>query len=180
MKKWSKIASMALVALIAINIAATAYYFVQIRQIRQAKPRASLAESRKFPMFSGIDLKGSKWKAGDAPCRVIRITDDHCAFCKKDKPSYEKIIAAARNASCEIIEMAPNAGAMAYDPRPGIVQLKFVDSDIGSVLYPFVTPQTIILDRDWTVKMTRRAIFDEKSLAAGLAILGSWSTTAAR
>jgi hypothetical protein len=64
---------------------------------------------------------------------------------------------------------------MAYDPRPGVVQLKYVDADIGSALFPFVTPQTIILDADWSVRMTRRGVFDESSLASSIALLGTFS-----
>ena len=125
------------------------------------------------PAFSGVDVGGAKWESKGAPCRVIRITDDHCAFCKKDKPSYAKLVEAARRSSCEVIEVAPRAGSMAYDPRPGIVQLKFVDADLGSVVGSFVTPQTVIVDKDWKLLANRRGIFDEKSLNSTVALLES-------
>jgi len=172
MKVWSTITTWTLVSLMAINIAGTAYYFVLKRQTNRAKPQPALAEEHRFPAFSGIDVLGAKWEARDAPCRVIRIADDQCSYCKKDKPSYTRLVDAARRASCEIIEISPRAGGMAHDPRPGIVQLKFVDADIGSVLFPFVTPQTVILDGNWSVKMTKRGMFNEQSLESGMAILG--------
>lgn len=181
MKVLPKIATWGLVSLMAVNIAGTAYYFALQGQFRQAKvsAKAALADGSKFPAFSGIDLRGARWEAGDAPCRVIRIADDHCAYCKKDKPSYEKLVDAARHASCEIVEMAPRGNGMAYDPRPGIVQLKFVDVDVGAVLFPFATPQTIILDRDWSVKMTKRGIFNEQSLASSIALLNTFAAPSA-
>lgn len=176
MKAWSRIATWSLVGFMAINIAGTACFFVLQAKMRQAKPRPALAEGAKFPNFSGIDVRGASWQPrAAAPCRVIRIAEDHCAYCRKDQPSYEKLVDAARHAACEVIEVAPAAGGMADNPRPGIVQLKFVDGDIGSVLFPFVTPQTIILDRDWTVRMTRRGIFDDQSLASSMALVGSLS-----
>jgi hypothetical protein len=179
MKLLSKIANWSLAVLIVVNIAGAVFYFVQQRQMRQATPEPMLSDGSKFPAFSGIDLQGAKWTAGDAPCRVIRIADDRCTFCKRDKPSYEKFVNAARRASCEIIEIAPMANGMAYDPRPGIVQLKFVDADVGAVLFPFVTPQTIILGKDWSVKMNRRGIFTEESLANSVVLLDTFKPSLA-
>jgi hypothetical protein len=143
--------------------------------VQSAKPQPVLAVGKEFPLFSGVDIQGDKWAPRDAPCRLIRIADDRCAYCKKDQPSYDKVLDAARHAACEIIEMAPQAGGMAYDPRPGVVQLKFIDVDVGSVLFPFVTPQTVILDRNWSVRMTKRGIFNDQSLASSLALLETLS-----
>lgn len=89
----------------------------------------------------------------------------------RDKPSYEKVLQAARAASCEIIELAPTAGKMSEDNRPGVVQLKFVDVDVGAVLAPFATPQTVILDANWAQKFNRRGAFDDKALAENLSVL---------
>jgi hypothetical protein len=176
MKIWSRIAGWGLAGLITLNIAGTAYYFVLQQQIRQVQPKPSMVVGDHFPPLSGTDVQGVKWWAGNAPCRVVRIADDRCPYCEKDKPSYEKLVDAAQRTSCEVIEIAPQAGGMAYDPRPGVVQLKYVDADVGSALYPFATPQTIILDRDWSVRMTRRGMFDEQSLASTLALLETFSS----
>ncbi len=64
---------------------------------------------------------------------------------------------------------------MAYNSRPGIVQLKFVDADVGAALYPFVTPQTIILDNHWSVKLTKLGVFNENSLAGAIALLNNFA-----
>ena len=172
MKDWSKIAAWGLVGIMAVNIAGAAYFIVLQRQMRGARPQATLSDDTRFPVLSGIDVRGVSWVASNSPCHVIRIADDHCSYCKKDKPSYDQIVKEARASSCEVIEISPQAGGLAYDPRPGIVQLKFVDADIGSVLFPFVTPQTVILDKNWTVKMTRRGVFTDQALASSVALLG--------
>jgi thiol-disulfide isomerase/thioredoxin len=179
MKIWSRISTCALTGLIAANVGAAASHFVLNNKIQNAKPEAQLTEHNRLPFKSGVDVRGVKWEARDTPCRIVRIADDHCPYCKKDKPSYEKLVDAARRASCEIIEIAPQANGMAYDPRPDIVQLKFVDADIGEMLWPFATSQTIILDRDWSVKMTHRGTFDDRSLTDSLALLGSFSSAVA-
>jgi hypothetical protein len=171
----SKIVTLGLIGLIALNIAGTAWYVMLQHEIRSAKPTASLAEGSKFQLLSGIDVQGAAWKSHDASCRVIRVTDDYCAFCKKDAPSYDKIVDAARRSSCEIIEISPLAQTMAANPRSGITQLQFVSGDIGTLLYPFVTPQTIVVDKDWYVKMTKRGGFDEQSLSDALSLIAAMS-----
>lgn len=175
MKIWSQCASWVLAGLVTLNMLGTAYYFVLKHQIRNVQPRPELTEGGNFPAISGTDVLGAKWEPENAPCRLVRITDDHCPYCERDKASYAKLVEAAQGASCEIIEMAPQGGGMAYNPRSGIVQLKYVDVDVGSVLYPFVTPQTVIVDREWSVRMNRRGVFDEASLASSLAMLKSFS-----
>lgn len=171
MNRWSKFGTYMLVGLIGINVAGTVYHFVLEDRLRKVRRPPVVEVGEKFPVFSGVDVRGAKWEARGAPCRVIRITDDHCAYCKKDKPSYATFLDAARRASCEIIELAPRAGQMAEDSRPGIIQLKYVDADVALMLYPFATPETVILGGDWSLKLLRRGIFDDKSLASSIALL---------
>lgn len=175
---WSKLGARALVGLMALNItAATCYFFLQERTRKVRQPVVTDVGSA-FPSFSGVDVTGVRWEAGDVPCRVIRVTDDNCSYCQKDKPSYRAFLDAAKGASCEIIELSPKAGHMAEDPRPGVVQLKFVDADVGSALSPFVTPHTVILDNSWSMKWNRRGVFDQESLAAAIAVVTNMSTKA--
>jgi hypothetical protein len=173
MKGWSTIATWGLAGFMALNIAGTGYYFYLKQQTVKTREPQVVELGSQFPAFSGVEVGGAKWAAADAPCRVIRVTDDNCAYCKKDQPNYTKVLAAARQASCEVIEVAPRAGSMSVDPRPGVVQLKFVDADIGSVLAPFATPHTVILGRDWTLKWNRRGMMDDKALASGLAAINA-------
>ena len=172
MMSWSRIATWGLAGLLVTNAAGIAFYFSLKTQLAKTREPPVSAIGSKFPSFSGVDVNGVNWVSRDARCHVIRITDDRCSFCKKDKPAYEAFLEAARRSSCEIIELSPKSGNMADDPRPGVVQLKFVDTDLGAVLSPFVTPQTVVVDEDWSLKMTRRGIFDEKSLANSIALVG--------
>jgi hypothetical protein len=179
MKAWSAISAIALIGITAGNFAAASYYFVLEARIKRTQPRQQVAVEGGFPEFSGLDIQGSEWAPRDAPCRVIRISDDGCVYCRKDMPAYERFLDVARRASCEVIEMSPIAGGIAYDPRPGVVQVKFVDADLGSVLFPFATPQTLVLDRKWSVRMNRLGAFDDKSLSAGITLLESFSESPA-
>lgn len=173
MINWSRLGAWTLLGLMVINVGGTAVHFLLNARAEKLRAPRVIGTGSSFPAFSGVDIHGVAWRAKDAPCRVIRITDDNCAFCKKDKPAYASFVEAARRASCEVIEIAPMAGKMAADPRPGVVQLKFVDADIGSVVAPFATPQTVIVDGSWNLKWNRRGIFDDLSLADGMAVLGS-------
>jgi hypothetical protein len=175
MKRQSKILVSVAVGITLANIAGAASYFVLKREVMQAQAGSALRVGETFSAFSGIDVNGVKWTPRDSPCRVIRVSDDNCSYCKQDQPSYDSILSMAVAASCEVIEMAPKAGTLAYDPRPGVVQIKYVDTDVGEALFPFVTPQTIILDHDWKVWMNRRGMYDEESLADAIMLLAQVS-----
>jgi hypothetical protein len=176
MNIWSRFTTFALAGIIVAITAGGIYYFTLKQQLHAAERRPALTVGGKFPAFSGVDVLGMKWEPGkDARCRVIRITEDSCPYCGKDKPEYAKILAAARRASCEVIEIAPRGNGMAYEPRSGVVQIKFVDTDVGGVLHPFITPQTVIVDGDWTVKANRRGIYDRRAVARSLAVLDAYA-----
>lgn len=125
-----------------------------------------------IPRFHGTDLVGNDWHPSAAPCRVLRLTADSCEFCVKDRPSYESLVEVARRASCEIVEVSPRVGEMAEVPRPGIVQLKYISQDLAR---PWFTPETIILDRDFSVKWSRLGVLSGKSLRDAKAVLKSLS-----
>lgn len=172
MNGWSRVLTFLMVGVTALNVAGAALYLV-LDRVKQSKAQPMLPNGSLFPKFTGVDLKGAAWASRDVPCRVVRITDDNCAYCRLDQPFYDSILSAAADASCEVIEMAPRSGGIAYNPRPGVVQLKYVDTDVGAAIYPFATPQTIVLDRNGSVRMNRRGAFDERSLAGTIALLQS-------
>jgi hypothetical protein len=172
MKTWIRAAIWGLFLLTGVNVVGTAYHFVLQRQLRTARAPEKPPIGAKFPKFSGVDVRDVKWEARDAPCRVIRVTDDQCVYCSKDKASYDAIVDAAQAVSCEVIELSPRAGGIAGDDRPGVVQLKFVNADLGLFLAPFVTPETIILDRSWSLQLAQRGMFDDETLASSLALIG--------
>jgi hypothetical protein len=171
MKRWSQILTSLLVAATVVNVAGVAALFILNGELKKAQPRPTAKIGDAFPRFSGVDLHGARWASADPPCRIVRMTDDNCPYCRQDAPSYASLLKAAAAASCEVIELAPQAGTMKYDPRPGVVQLKYIDADMSAVMFPFVTPQTVVLDRDWSLRMSRRGAFDDKSLATTMALL---------
>lgn len=168
-----KAASWAVAGLVVVNACAGVGYLLVERQLESARRPAMSAIGGKFPAFSGVDVSGQRWVATDAPCRIVRVTADSCEFCGIDKPAYEALLDVAREARCEVIELSPRAGQMARNERLAVVQLSFVDTDLGSVLAPFVAPQTIILDGAWTMKWIGRGMFSENTLASSMATVRS-------
>jgi hypothetical protein len=148
--------------LIGCNLVTLGYHFHQSWERRAAERNAVV------PIFDGTDLVGNDWHPSDAPCRVLRITADNCEFCVKDGPSYASLIEVARKARCEIVEVSPRAGDMAEIQRLGIVQLKYISQDLGRNL---ATPQTIILDRDFSVRWSRLGAFSDKTLREAKSVL---------
>src|SRR5690606_311232 len=132
-------------ATIVANLALVACCFV-LRQDARV-----YVQGQEFPVLSGVALDGTRWRARAAPCYVIRITSDRCPFCQADELPYSEFLGAARDTGCEIVEVAPRAGQMAPDAREAVVQLKFVDMELGATLWPFATPQTIVLSVDRTM-----------------------------
>ncbi len=171
MTRWSTFLSWSLIVLMGANIAGSAYYFIVKRQLAKTKAPMVANIGSEFPRFSGVTLKGEQWSSRDLHCLIIRVTNDSCAFCKRDKLLYATLLDASRKSSCEVIEMSPKAGEMVEDSRLGVVQLKFVNTDLGSVLFPFATPQTVILDSSWSIKWNRRGYIDMKALQQSLAVL---------
>jgi hypothetical protein len=119
--------------------------------------------------FEGIDLAGNKWRPrDDAPCRIIRITSDNCIYCSKDEPSYSALISTARASHCEIIEVSPRSGEMADRPRAGVVQLKYISSDLGRGLF---TPDTIILDQAFSEVWSQRGVLTPKGVHEAISVV---------
>lgn len=171
--KLTKVGAWGLVGLMVVNLSAGAYHIHLQRSAVGVKRGVPFTAGESIPEFSGVDISGNTWTAADAPCRVIRLTDDDCVYCRKDKPSYTALIEAARRSACEVIEISPKAGRMTADSRPGVVQLKFVDADVGSAIFPFLTPTTLVVDGNWKLKWGKRGVFNDKSLAEGIAALNA-------
>lgn len=174
-KRWRALLTVA----ITINVIGVVGLHYLNAELRAARARLAPDPNKGFPRFEGVDMEGNWWVPSGGSCLVVRMTDDACAYCKKDAPAYESVLSAASSASCEVVEIAPNAGAVGYSPHAGIVQLKYVDSDLSQVMFPFVTPQTVILDRNWSIRLVRRGTFDRKSLATAVDVIKSLSDSAA-
>jgi hypothetical protein len=173
----TKLIKYLLMALMAINIIGVAIYIGLRFHISDIRPKPALTVGTSFPAFTGIDVDGDYWVPSAARCRLIRVTDDDCSFCESDQPAYQSLVNAAAAESCEIIEIGPRATGIGRKPAHGVTQLKMVNADIGSVLFPFATPQTIIVDENWVVRLTRRGTLDKRSIRNGLKVLATLEPT---
>lgn len=130
-----------------------------------------------FPEIVGIRLDGTRMPARSAQCYVIRITADACPYCKKDQPNYSQIVRTARDVGCHVVAVAPRAGGMAPIPDQQDGQLKFVPMNLGEVLSPFLTPQTIVLDEARRVVFQRQGAFDDPALREALAVIRRFASS---
>jgi thiol-disulfide isomerase/thioredoxin len=126
---------------------------------------------QQFPAIAGIGVDGSTRQGRDSRCYVIRITADNCPYCKLDYPAYTRFARAADQAGCDLVAVAPRAGQMSATAGEEDRQLTFVAMDLGEALYPFLTPQTIVLDAARKVRWHRQGTFDEPALQDGIAVL---------
>jgi hypothetical protein len=126
-----------------------------------------------FPIPSGFLLDGAYLQPTRAHCYLIRITADACPYCKQDEARYSSLAAKARALGCEVIAVAPRAGQMAPMHGGPAVQLKYVDMRLGTILDPFLTPQTILLDEAGRVAWERQgSMSDRDQQAAARALAG--------
>jgi hypothetical protein len=151
---------------IGVNFSAVIYAVCVRYELRQ------LEFGRPIEGLSGIDLHGKNWvSSASAPCHVVRVTRDECIYCALDKPSYVELIDEALKYRCEIVEIAPRPGQMRENQRTGVVQLKYVDYDLGRGRY--VTPETFVLDKRLSVRWSRRGAMDATSLRKAKGVLKS-------
>jgi hypothetical protein len=153
------------------NLISLAGYFALRWHVNHLGHKPQLAVGSVFPAFLGIDIEGERWSPQKAPCRIIRVTDDDCTYCKQDRNEYQSLVTAGVIASCEVVEIAPRASGIGRTVMNGVTQLKYVNADLGEALFPFVTPQTIIVDENWVVQLTKRGVLDSSSTRRAVAIL---------
>ena len=180
MKNWSKVGAVMLMGIMAANVVLAGAYFLQKQHFGHLQQYSQAPGSDRMPPVSGIDINAAPWKSADTKCHLVRITEDTCAFCRRDRLNYERLSQAALQSNCEVIEIAPRAGKLGPNARPGVVQMKFVAVDLGPAVYPFVTPQTVVLDRNWAVSYIRRGMFDEKALGDAVEVVRGFAKPADR
>jgi hypothetical protein len=124
-----------------------------------------------FPALAGIGIDDARREGRQASCHVIRITADNCRYCAFDQTRYARFAEVAERTGCDVVSVAPFAGAMARKAGEERQQLKFVSMELGEVIYPFATPQTIVLDASRRVRWHRYGMFDDASLEEGLTLV---------
>lgn len=169
MINWRAFLILGLVGVLACNAVLAAHIFALKRELYGHGLDAVVS------LISGVRIDGERWVSSQSACHVIRFTADECPYCRSDEAAYAAFINAARQASCEIVELAPKAGGIRERSREGVVQLKFIDQDLGPSIFPLVTPQTIVLNRDRAVKWMRRGAFSASSLDEGITVIKSLS-----
>jgi hypothetical protein len=138
----NRIMTWLIVAGLGVNVALMALHAVLVRRTQ------IYHEGQLFPPITGIRLDDTESASVQPPCVLIRITSDDCRFCKLDYPAYAEIAVAAAANGCELFAIAPVSGQMAPSASERAQQLKYVSMELGEALYPKITPQTILLDRD--------------------------------
>jgi hypothetical protein len=122
-----------------------------------------------FPQPSGIQLNGMYFGA-DAACYLLRVTADGCPYCIRDAGVFTVIARRAREERCAVIALAPYVGQIKASPDTSAVQLEFVDMQLGRVLEPSLTPQTILLSGDgrllWQRQGSLSAADEPRAMAA--------------
>lgn len=162
-----KAADILIGALIAINALEMAVYFA-IRS--RAAPYPSAVS---FPVPTGYLWDNSFMAADVAPCYLLRVSADACLYCRLDQPQYTQLVHRAQEAQCKTILVAPKTGQIRWSEDPGrTMQLQYVDMKLGRALYPFSTPQTILLSGGGEILWVREGSMDEQALSTALRALG--------
>lgn len=163
MKKTSLL-KLVFVNLLLINIALVAGYLLLRQQL------GYYDRGRLFPAVAGADLRGRAWEAGESTCYVIRVTADDCPYCREDAPLFSEIADAALNEDCSVVSIAPRAGEMA-EVSGKVQQLKYISMDLGGLLNPFITPQTIVLDAERRLEWSIIGAMDTRKQRRALGVI---------
>jgi hypothetical protein len=128
------------------------------------------------PPPSGVLLSGKPFDAAGHSCHLLRITSDSCPYCKQDHEVFLRLAHKAQQLSCSVVALAPRAGGMAAVTGATYEQLEYVPLSFGAAIDPFLTPQTIVLNRSGSVMWWRAGVMsgdDEASASEKLRDAGS-------
>jgi ribosomal protein S27E len=126
-----------------------------------------------LPVPSGYRGDGSVIALSRPLCYVIRLSADGCLYCKKDQVQYDRITAEARRNKCASIIMAPKVGEMSVKTLSYGEQLQYVDMPFGKALYPFITPETLVLSSRGKMLWNYEGAMDNRALSHALRAIRS-------
>jgi len=137
--------------------------------IMKMRTDSALYGSRtRFPMSASSLRDDPSLAREQGRCFLLRVSSDGCAFCRQDRVFYSELVKRAEVGGCRSMIVAPKAGQVKQaGVAPGTKLLQYVDMVFGNVLYPFRTPQTILLDKHGNVLWFREGALDNRSLAEG-------------
>lgn len=156
-----KLGEFLIVALIVINALELGLFF----KIRRSAGLYSSEPS--FPVPSGYLMDKNYMAADGEPCYLIRVSADGCPYCRLDQHQYTQLVQQAQKVRCRTILLAPKTGEVKWNGNSGsIMQLQYVDMKLGRVLNPYMTPQTILLDKNGSIVWDQEGSMDDGALSA--------------
>jgi len=157
-----------IVALIAINVIELGVSF----KLRSDTRLYRLADQ--FPIPSGYLANGNFKQSEAHRCFVLRVSSDDCSFCKLDEAQYVQLVQQATAAGCETVLFTPKVEKQKSEVQDGdVMHFVYVDMDLGKTLIPFLTPETILLDRTRRVAWYQEGAMDDRGLSDALRALHS-------
>jgi hypothetical protein len=162
-----KAADLLIGALIVINALEIGLFFA-------IRNRATLYGSDvSFPVPSGYLWDRTFMVADSAPCYLIRVSADACPYCRLDQRQFTELAHRAQDVQCKTILVAPKTGQIKWRAGEGrTMQLQYVDMKLGRTLYPFLTPQTILLSGEGRIIWAQEGSMDDQALSVALSALG--------
>jgi len=161
--KWRLITELLIIALVVSNILELVFC-LKIR-----KDSSLYASNTRMSLPSGYLTDHRFATAGPAPCYLVRLSSDNCRFCRLDKAEYARLVEQAEKTRCRVIILAPQLGQTnEYGAGSDAMQFQFIDMSFGRELNPFITPQTLLLDRGGRIVWDREGSIDADSLSSGL------------
>jgi hypothetical protein len=172
-------AEIAIIMLVVVNAFEVVFFFAVHRGAELYRagdqfplPSGYLLNKRsageQFPLPSVFRSNNRYRPSAAAPCYLIRIYANGCAYCRRDQSQYARVVQQAQEVGCETIAMAPVARAAESYSDSRVVQLQYIDMKLGRALNPFMTPETILLDRAGRVVWSREGAMDNPSLAQAI------------
>jgi hypothetical protein len=161
--KWEKIGRFAVILLLLLNV-------TEIIAFYKIGSETGLYDlGHYFPLPSGYQLNHRFTAAMPSGCSVIRLTADGCRYCRQDQTEYTRLLQEAEKIGCRTITVAPKYGQIKPDSGSNVpAQIQWVDMKLGRALNPFLTPQTILLDRVGRIMWKKEGSMDGRSLSGAL------------
>jgi len=160
----------AIVALIIFNVLELGVSFRLRSTVQPNRP------SEVFPKPSGYLSNGVFVRFPTAGCYVLRVSSDHCGFCRLDEVEYTELVQRARNSGCETVILAPKREQLESNRETSeVLQIQYIDFSFGRALVPYATPETIILSGSGRLVWFQEGAMNQDGLTQALSALGRTS-----
>ncbi|MBZ5508840.1 MAG: hypothetical protein LAO78_25550 [Acidobacteriia bacterium] len=108
------------------------------------------------------------------PCHIIRYTSIHCAYCRRDQPTWDRFDAALTKNGCDSTSLGPSGSDMPQNAATESARqfLVAVPASFAKRIDLFATPTTVVLDRNWNIVWSRVGMLDTSDIKEATAALG--------